>query len=153
GLEFHPDALKLLTRSLRLVDRNLRRNEEANRLFMQVLTSSRSPELNLRRMNEAGLLGKLIPDFQEIVAMMPSATYHHDTLDERLIRGVALLSQVAHGRAEAVDPLSHSLMPDLRGQRDSLDVTVLFHEIAKGRPEDHSTAGAKVARRLCPHMG
>src|SRR5690606_26518072 len=51
-LEFHPDALKLLTRSLRLVDRNLRRDEEANRLFMDVLTSDRNPELNLRRMNE-----------------------------------------------------------------------------------------------------
>ncbi|MBW7947698.1 MAG: bifunctional uridylyltransferase/uridylyl-removing protein, partial [Sphingomonadaceae bacterium] len=70
GLEFHPDALKLLTRSLRLVDRALRRDREANRLFMEILTSSRSPELNLRRMNEAGLLGKLIPDFQKIVAMM-----------------------------------------------------------------------------------
>ena len=31
GFEFHPDALKLLTRSLGLVDGNLRRDKEANR--------------------------------------------------------------------------------------------------------------------------
>src|SRR5690606_37346679 len=48
GLEFHPDAWKLLTRSLRLVDRALRRDREANRLFMEGLTSSRNPERNLR---------------------------------------------------------------------------------------------------------
>ena len=35
-----------------------------------MLTSDRNPELNLRRMNEAGLLGRLIPDFGKIVAMM-----------------------------------------------------------------------------------
>ena len=153
GLEFHPDALKLLTRSLRLVDRALRRDREANRLFMEVLTSSRNPELNLRRMNEAGLLGKLIPDFQKIVAMMQFNMYHHYTVDEHLIRCVGVLAEIEHGDAEAIHPLSHSLMPGLKARRDILYVAVLFHDIAKGRPEDHSTAGARIARRLCPHMG
>src|SRR5690606_23061474 len=46
GLGYHPDALKLLTRSLKLVDRALRRDAEANRLFMDILTSGRDPELN-----------------------------------------------------------------------------------------------------------
>ena len=153
GLEYHPDALKLLTRSLKLVDRNLRRDEEANRLFMDILTSDRDPELNLHRMNEAGLLGKLIPDFDKIVAMMQFNMYHHYTVDEHLIRCVGVLSQIEHGDAESIHPLSHSLMPGLRRYRDILYVTVLFHDIAKGRPEDHSEAGAKIARRLCPHMG
>jgi [protein-PII] uridylyltransferase len=30
---------------------------------------------------------------------------------------------------------------------------VLLHDIAKGRLEDHSEAGARIARRICPHMG
>jgi [protein-PII] uridylyltransferase len=153
GLEYHPDALKLLTRSLKLVDRNLRRSEEANRLFMDILTSDRDPELNLRRMNEAGLLGRLIPDFNKIVAMMQFNMYHHYTVDEHLLRCVGVLSQIEHGDAESIHPLSHSLMPSLKRYRDILYVTVLFHDIAKGRPEDHSEAGGKIARRLGPHMG
>src|SRR5262249_57073337 len=37
--------------------------------------------------------------------------------------------------------------------RPVIYTTVLLHDIAKGRPEDHSIAGAKVARRLCPRLG
>ena len=153
GLEYHPDALKLLTRSLSLVDRNLRRDAEANRLFLDLLTSDRNPELNLRRMNEAGLLGKLIPDFGKIVAMMQFSMYHHYTVDEHLIRCIGVLSEIDRGGGEKVHPLSHSLMPGLRKSREILYVAVLLHDIAKGRPEDHSVAGARIARRLCPHMG
>ncbi|MCT8989976.1 [protein-PII] uridylyltransferase [Chelativorans sp. SCAU2101] len=153
GLEYHPDALKLLTRSLKLIDRNLRRNAEANRLFMDLLTSPRDPELNMRRMNEAGVLGKLIPDFNRIVAMMQFSMYHHYTVDEHLIRCLGVLAEIERGECEKLHPLIHSLMPSLKPWREVLYAALLFHDIAKGRPEDHSVAGARIARRLCPHMG
>ncbi len=153
GLEFHPDALKLLTRSLGLVNKALRRDEEANRLFLDILTSDRNAELNLRRMNEAGLLGRLIPDFGKIVAMMQFSMYHHYTVDEHLIRCIGVLAEIERGDGAKVHPLSHSLMPGLKKSREALYVAVLLHDIAKGRPEDHSEAGARIARRICPHMG
>ena len=153
GLEFHPDALKLLTRSLGLVDKTLRRDSEANRLFMDILTSDRNSELNLRRMNEAGLLGKLIPDFGKIVAMMQFSMYHHYTVDEHLLRCIGVLSEIERGEGARSHPLSHQLMPGLRRYREALYVAVLLHDIAKGRPEDHTAAGARIARRICPHMG
>ena len=30
---------------------------------------------------------------------------------------------------------------------------MFLHDIAKGRPEDHSIAGARVAKRFCPRLG
>ncbi|MHA6641185.1 [protein-PII] uridylyltransferase [Mesorhizobium sp. A623] len=153
ALEFHPNALKLLTRSLGLVDKTLRRNPEANQLFLDIVTSDRYAELNLRRMNEAGLLGKLIPDFGKIVAMMQFSMYHHYTVDEHLIRCIGVLAEIERGDDAKVHPLSHSLMPGLKKSRDALYVAVLLHDVAKGRPEDHSVAGARIARRICPHMG
>jgi UTP:GlnB (protein PII) uridylyltransferase len=42
-------------------------------------------------MNEAGLLGKLIPDFGRIVAMMQFSMYHHYTVDEHLLRCIGVL--------------------------------------------------------------
>jgi [protein-PII] uridylyltransferase len=153
GLEYHPEALKLVTRSLKLIDRNLRRDGEANRLFLDILTSDRNPELNLRRMNEAGVLGKLIPDFNKIVAMMQFSMYHHYTVDEHLLRCIGVLAEIEQGEAAEPHPLAHSLMPGLKAHREVLYVALLLHDIAKGRPEDHSVAGARIARRLCPHMG
>ncbi|MDN2578402.1 [protein-PII] uridylyltransferase [Aquibium sp. ELW1220] len=153
GLEFHPDALKLVTRSLKLIDRTLRRNPEANQLFMDVLTSNRNPELNLRRMNEAGVLGRLIPDFGKIVAMMQFSMYHHYTVDEHLLRCIGVMAEIERGENDKAHPLAHKLMPGLKPQREVLYTAILLHDIAKGRPEDHSEAGARIARRICPHMG
>jgi [protein-PII] uridylyltransferase len=152
GLEFHPDALKRVTRSLSLIDNALRDNEEANRLFLAILTSRRDPALILRRMNEAGVLGRFIPEFGKIVSMMQFSMYHHYTVDEHLIRAVDVLSEIDKGKANDIHPLVNQLMPGIE-DRDALYVAVLLHDIAKGRQEDHSIAGAKVARKLGPRFG
>ncbi len=79
--------------------------------------------------------------------------YHHYTVDEHLLRCIGVLSEIERGEGEKSHPLSHSLMPSLKKQREALYVALLLHDIAKGRPEDHSEAGARIARRICPHMG
>ncbi|MFP5077667.1 [protein-PII] uridylyltransferase [Rhizobium sp. YIM 134829] len=147
-LEFHPAALKQVTRSLSLITPALREDEEANRLFMSILTSRRTPELVLRRMNEAGVLGRFIPDFGRIVSMMQFNMYHHYTVDEHLLRAVDILSRIDRGEDEEIHPLAVKLMPAVE-DRTALYVAVLLHDVAKGRPEDHSAAGARLARRLC----
>ena len=47
SLAIHPDATRLVTRSLKRIDAKLRANPEANRLFLEILTSRRSPETAL----------------------------------------------------------------------------------------------------------
>ncbi|SER88812.1 [protein-PII] uridylyltransferase [Rhizobium sp. NFR03] len=151
GLEFHPAALKQLTRSLGLITPALRENEEANRLFISILTSRRDPELVLRRMNEAGVLGRFIPDFGRIVSLMQFNMYHHYTVDEHLLRAVDMLSRIDRGLDQDIHPLAAKLMPQVE-ERTALYVAVLLHDVAKGRPEDHSQAGARLARRLAPRF-
>ncbi|WP_102959776.1 [protein-PII] uridylyltransferase [Mangrovicella endophytica] len=151
-LEYHPDALKLIRRSLRLVNADLRDNAEANSLFLDVLTDRNDPALHLRRMNEAGVLGRFIPDFGRIVAMMQFNMYHHYTVDEHLIRSIAILSQIERGELAEEHPLCVELMPTLK-DRVPLYVALLLHDIAKGRPVDHSIAGARIAREVCPRLG
>ncbi|MEZ5877208.1 MAG: [protein-PII] uridylyltransferase [Tepidamorphaceae bacterium] len=152
NLDFHPHAIRLARHSLKLIDSRLRENEEANRLFIEVLTSRNDPELVLRRMNESGVLGRFIPDFGRIVALMQFNLYHHYTVDEHLIRSVGILSDIEHKRLESAHPLTCEVMQTV-DNRKLLYVTMLLHDIAKGRPEDHSVAGAKIARRLCPRFG
>ncbi len=152
SLAIHPDATRLVTQSLKRIDAELRANPEANRLFLEILTSRRSPEAALRRMNEAGVLGRFIPDFGRVVGMMQFSMYHHYTIDEHLLRTVGVLSQIEAGTLKEEHPLVSEILPNI-ANRTAIYVAAFLHDIAKGRPEDHSIAGAEVARRLCPRLG
>ena len=103
-------------------------------------------------MNEAGVLGRFIPDFGRVVGLMQFSMYHHYTIDEHLLRTVGEVSRMETGQPEDDNPLVAELTPKL-ANRATLYVAAFLHDIAKGRPEDHSRAGAEVARRLCPRLG
>src|ERR1700750_1059120 len=152
NLAFHPDAMRAATRSLKLINTQLRENPEANRIFMEILTSD-DAEIVLRRMNETGVLGRFIRTFGKIVAVMQFTMYHHSAGDEHLIRCIGILQEIERGGNDEFIVAS-DLMRKIRPEhRRVLYITTLLHDIAKGRPEDHSIAGAKVARRLCPRLG
>ncbi|TAK47690.1 MAG: [protein-PII] uridylyltransferase [Xanthobacteraceae bacterium] len=151
-LAFHPDAMRTVTRSLQLIDDALRANPEANRLFLEILTGN-DAEIVLRRMNETGVLGQFIPAFGRIVSMMQFNMYHHYTVDEHLLRCIGVLQEIERGANDEV-ALSSDLMRKIQPEhRPVIYLATLLHDIAKGRPEDHSLAGAEVARQLCPRLG
>ena len=152
SVRLHPDLIQRVSRSLPLIDDNLRADPEANRLFIEIVASPRGPERSLRRMNETGVLGRFVPEFGHIVAMTQFSRYHHFTVDEHLLRTVGYVSELAHGRLGDDHPLSHEIFPTLENRR-VLYVAAFLHDIAKGRPEDHSIAGAEVARQVCPRFG
>ncbi|MEN0001697.1 MAG: [protein-PII] uridylyltransferase, partial [Pseudomonadota bacterium] len=154
GLEYHPHALKLARASLNRIDKSVREDVNANQLFMSLLTSRNDPEINLRRMNEVGVLGRFIPDFGKIVAMMQFNMYHYYTVDEHLIQTIGTLAKIESGVLAEEHPLASELIPTLSEEdRQIAFVALLLHDIAKGRPQDHSIAGAAVARKLCPRLG
>lgn len=152
NVPFHPEVLRLARRSLRLIDDKLRANAEANRLFMSLLTSKTSSEDVLRKMNEAGVLGRFIPPFGRVISMMQFNMYHHFTVDEHLIRTVGILSAIERGELGEDLPLSTAIISQIQN-RTVLYVAAFLHDIAKGRDEDHSIAGARIARELCPRFG
>ena len=148
----HPDAVRLLRSSLRLVDDKLRADPEANRLFLELLTASAKPDAILRRMNESGVLGKFIPEFGRVVAMMQFNMYHHYTVDEHLLRTVGNLLAIESGQLAAELPLATSIFKSIQNRR-ALFVAAFLHDIGKGRKEDHSIVGARIARKICPRLG
>ena len=119
---------------------------------MKLLTDSRDPEAVLRKMNEAGVLGRFIPDFGRVVSMMQFNMYHHFTVDEHLIRTIGFLSGIERGKFAIEHPVSSEVVRTIDSRR-ALYVAALLHDIAKGRDEDHSIAGARIARELGPRLG
>ena len=153
NLAFHPEAMRIATRSLKLIDKSVREDKEANRLFLEILTSKNDAETVLRRMNEAGVLGAFVHSFGRIVAMMQFNMYHHYTVDEHLLRCIGALNEIGRGTNPEFS-LANELIKTIQPQhRTVLCVALFLHDIAKGRVEDHSLAGNRIARRLCPRLG
>lgn len=151
GAFVHPEAQRLLRASHFLVDERLRTDPEANRIFLELLTSTMNAEAALRRMNEAGVLGRFIPEFGRVVAMTQFNMYHHFTVDEHLVRTVGELSRIEQGAVAADLPLSTTIIKTIQNRR-ALFVAAFLHDIGKGSEEDHSVLGARVARRLGPRF-
>jgi [protein-PII] uridylyltransferase len=150
--DLSPEVLRQVRANFRLIDDKLRNNPTANRLFLRLLTDSRDPEGVLRKMNEAGVLGRFIPDFGRVVSMMQFNMYHHFTVDEHLIRTIGFLSGIERGRFATEHPVSSEIVRTIDNRR-ALYVAAFAHDIAKGRDEDHSIAGTRIARELGLRLG
>jgi [protein-PII] uridylyltransferase len=151
-VDIHPETLRTVTRSLHLIDENLRQNPAANRLFLDIISSRRNPESALRRMNEAGVMGRFLPEFGRVVALMQFNMYHHYTVDEHLLYAVGNCSRLEKGELRQEHPLASDLIKRVKS-REVLYVTMLLHDMAKGLPGDHSEVGAAMAESICPRLG
>jgi [protein-PII] uridylyltransferase len=130
----------------------VRQDPAANRAFLETLSSRHDPERALRLMNEAGVLGRFIPEFGHAVGLMQFNMYHHYTVDEHLIQCVSILSQIERGELVEELPVVTRILQE-GVNRKVLYIALLLHDIGKGRDEDHSILGAQIARRVAPRLG
>jgi [protein-PII] uridylyltransferase len=103
-------------------------------------------------LNEAGFLGRFIPDWARIVGQMQFDTYHVFTVDEHTIEAVRVLNTLERGELAEIAPVATSLVDRLQSRR-ALYLAMLLHDIAKGRGGDHSELGAEVALKVGPALG
>ncbi|NJM81738.1 MAG: [protein-PII] uridylyltransferase [Tabrizicola sp.] len=152
GYLLHPNIMRLIAGHLDLIDDAMRADPEAVQIFIDLLLKHGNPERALRRMNELGVLGAFIPEFEPIVAMMQFNLYHHYTVDEHIIQTISVLAQIERGELVEELPVASGILT-AGVNRKVLYVALLLHDIGKGRPEDHSILGAQLARRICPRLG
>ena len=152
GMLIHPDAMRLVTANLRLIDEAFRDNREAQNIFLDLLLKHGNPERALRRMNELGVLAAFLPEFEPIVAMMQFNMYHAYTVDEHTIQVISNFSQIERLELEEELPISTEILRD-GVDRKVLMVAMLLHDIGKGRDQDHSVLGAQIARKVAPRLG
>jgi len=148
----HPDAMRDVAARLDMIDEDMRRNPEAVRIFLDLLLKHGNPERALRRMNELGVLAAFIPEFEPIVAMMQFNMYHSFTVDEHTIQVISNLAMIE--REELIEELPVASRILKNGvNRKVLYIACLLHDIGKGRKEDHSVVGARIARTVAPRLG
>ena len=93
-LDVHPDAFgEAARRAAAHYARRGAHDPKRARRFSTSATSQRHPGAALRLMNEAGVLGRFVPEFGRIVAQMQFNMYHHFTVDEHTLHAVDAISR------------------------------------------------------------
>ena len=152
GLAVHPSTLRHVDRNRRRVDETLRADPEAQRLFLDLLTRSEDPIRALRMMSVTGVLGRFVPEFGRVVGLMQFNMYHHYTVDEHSILAVETLWRLVRGELRDEHPIEADIAARIADRR-VITIALLLHDVGKGLPEDHSIAGERIARTVCPALG
>ncbi len=149
ALDIHPDAMTLASRNIRLIRPSTRKDETLINTFLDILLSAKNGGLALSRMNEAGVLGRFLPEFGAIVAQTQFNMYHHYTVDEHTIRAVDHVGCMERGEAEF--ELAHRLFGMIYARR-ALYLAMLLHDTGKGLG-DQQIEGMKTSRAAGKRLG
>ncbi len=149
GVDVHPDTLTLTTRNTRIINAKSRLDPVMIETFLEILLDSNNLGLTLNRMNEAGVLGRFLPEFGGIVAQTQFNMYHHYTVDEHTIRAMEYIAEMDKG--EDGFGLAHQLYAKIENRR-ALYLAMLLHDTGKGLG-DQQIEGMKTARRACKRLG
>lgn len=115
---------------------------EARRRFLEIMAEPEGLGELVRNLHRVGLLGRLIPAFEHARCLMQFNQYHKYTVDEHSIRAL----EAAVARARDPGPIGQAYRDTRR--KEILHLAVLLHDIGKGREEDHSDVGRRIAEDL-----
>ncbi len=150
-LDFHPDALALVSRSAAKVTNEVRRDPKVAELFLASLVGAKDPVKLLRVMTEAGLLGRYIPSFGQITGRIQYGLYRRFSLDEHIFQSIGFLTRIRLGDLADEHPIATEILRAADAP-DPFYIAVLLHEAGwslKERSAENAEAlVTRVARRL-----
>ncbi len=151
-LDLHPEAFSAVSRSLSLVTPALRRDPEATRAFLDILTHGQRPYRVLTLMNETGLLGRFLPEWGRIVGQTQFNMYHAYTVDEHTLQAIGIINDIWRGKLIGDHPTSTGIVHRI-DDFEALMLAMLLHDVGKGGDRGQLEDGAIAARRACDRLG
>jgi [protein-PII] uridylyltransferase len=151
-LDVHPHAFSAVTRSLALVTPKLRRDPRATAALLHVLAHGQRPYRVLTIMNEAGLLGRFLPEWGRIVGQTQFNMYHAYTVDEHTLQAIGIINDIQRGKLKDDHPLATEVI-HLIADPEALMLAMLLHDVGKGGERGQLEDGAIAARRACERLG
>ncbi len=146
GARFSPSFEDRVQRGLRTL-RPIRSKEEAQ-LFRRLFAANNGLSRVLHRLNDLGVLGRLIPEWEPMVAFFQHNVYHYYTADEHTLRVIT--------NAESLTDSPSTFGEAFRSlpRRDTLYYACLLHDIAKPkRVGNHEVEGVKIAKTILHRLG
>ena len=105
--------------------------------FLRLLAGGQAAVPVLEQLDQEGLLGRLLPEWNRVRSLPQRDPWHRFTVDRHLVEAAAVAAGLTHDVER----------PDL------LLVSALLHDIGKGWPGDHSVVGEPIAAGIATRMG
>lgn len=142
------ELVQLLLDHLYLVDDRFRNSSENRKLFICILNQPQTNSREMRRMAQLGVLGRYWPSFGAVTGRMQFDLYHIYTVEEHTLRVFENACQFGAAKADDEFAVYHDIFTQTP-KALLLYLAALFHDIAKGRKDDHSKLGAEEAKTFC----
>ena len=132
---------------------------EARDAFIGLLAAGRPTVAVMETLDQIGVLVRLLPEWEYVRARPQRNAYHRFTIDRHLLEAVvecARLLAPEPGRNGPNDAAVDAAFDADIARRCRLDLLLLgglLHDIGKGRPEDHSEIGARLAGEIARRIG
>jgi [protein-PII] uridylyltransferase len=137
--------------SLPLIDHAFRASAEASRAFLKLLSRRGRGGYALRLMHEVGFLARFVPEFERISLLIQHDLYHHYTVDEHTLQAVEALDEL-HASQDKQRAHLRIIFDEIKDPA-VLYLSILLHDIGKGRGRGHIPRGVKIAERVCTRLG
>lgn len=149
---FTAATMRILGHALAQHGKSLADDKDALSGFLALLRRGAPAVRALEAMNRHGALAAILPAFARVVGRMQYDLFHIYTVDEHTLRVLRNVARFAEPSARAEFPLACDACARLE-KPELLLLAALFHDIAKGRGDDHSELGEAEARTFCARLG
>jgi len=133
GKNFSHGLREDIKRNLLLIGKKVRNSQKTIAFFIEILKGRRVYE-TLGEMHETGVLGRFIPEFGALRALVVYEPYHRYTVDEHTLLAIKNLELLTATKYKKLEHLSR-IMRNTK-EKDILFMSLLFHDIGKaaGKP-------------------
>jgi len=122
---------------------------ESRALFLELLERPGAIAATLRVLHQTGLLGRLLPEFDAVRCLIQFNAYHRYTVDEHTLVAVENAERLADASRDDLPAQLYRRLP----RRGLLHLALLLHDLGKGRVEDHSEVGGRLAAAVAERFG
>jgi [protein-PII] uridylyltransferase len=126
-------------------------DDAARDAFVDLLAAGQGAIPVFETLDHVGLLVPLLPEWASVRARPQRNAYHRFTVDRHSLEAVAECAALL----DPDDPAGEGFDGDVArsARRDLVLFGALLHDIAKGRPGDHSVVGEQLARGVGHRLG
>ncbi len=125
--------------------------------FVRLLRSGADAVPVFEALDHEGVLARLLPEWEHVRSLPQRNAYHRFTVDRHLLEAVAQCARLLDAGEVRLppgrEPEVEAVVARACRRPELLLLGALLHDIAKGRPGDHSEIGEQTAEQVVRRMG